>query len=218
MRNFTVIDCEQRSAEWFAARAGRLTGSSAADIADVLKSGKEPAARRDLRMRLALERIVKRSLEDDYLNADMKRGIELEPDALGAYEAQTGDIVQRTGFLLMADRELPIGCSLDGHVGDFDVIVELKCPRPANHWKYLKAGVLPAEHRFQIIHNLLVSGAQAADFCSFSPYFPDPLRLFRVRVERASVDLAAYELLARQFLREVDAEYQDILSRATVAA
>lgn len=181
-----------------------------------MKSGGEPAARRDLRTRLALERITGRSLEDDYLNADMKRGIELEPVALAEYEAVSGNLVNTTGFL--AHTELLIGCSLDAHVGDFDAIVECKCPRPATHWKYVKAGILPAEHRWQIIHNLLVTGAQRADFCSFAPDFPEPLRLFCVRVERNETDIAAYELQARQFLREVQNEYEDIMARAAVAA
>lgn len=209
---FTVIEAEQRSPDWFAARAGRLTGSVAADVAATLKSGGEPASRRDLRTRLALERIVGRSLEDDYLNADMKRGIELEPEAFAAYEAATGTLVERTGFLAVTD--LPMGCSLDGHVGNFEILLECKCPRPANHWKYVKGGVLPTEHRFQLTHNLLVTGAAAADFCSFCPDFPEPLRLFRVRVERKQQDLDAYELLARQFLREVETEYQEILDKA----
>src|SRR4051812_17167414 len=115
---FTIIDAPQRSNEWFAARVGRLTGSVAADaMAGPLKSGGEPAARRDLRTRLALERLCQRSLEDDYLNADMKRGIELEPEALAAYEAATGNLVQVTGFL--SHTELLAGCSLDGHIGNF---------------------------------------------------------------------------------------------------
>lgn len=211
--NFTIIDAPQRSSEWFAARAGRLTGSVAAEaMAAPLKSGGEPAARRDLRTRLALERIIRRSLEDDYLNADMKRGIALEPDALAAYEAATGMLIQLTGFL--SHNTLPIGSSLDGHVDGFFGIVELKAPRPANHLKYLRAGVLPAEHRWQIVHNLFVTGAQFADFCSFAPDFPEPLRLFRVRVERNEADIASYELLARQFLAEIDREYQEILSMA----
>ena len=216
VKPFTVIEAEQRSAGWFAARAGKLTGSVAADIAATLKSGGEPASRRDLRTRLALERLCGRSLEDDYVNGDMKRGIELEPEALAAYEALTGDMVQRTGFL--AHSELALGCSLDGHLGEFDGIVELKAPRPANHLKYLRAGVLPAEHRFQIVHNLFVTGAAFADFCSYSPDFPEPLRLFRVRVKRDEAEIASYKLLAVAFLNEVQKEYDEILALAGVAA
>lgn len=213
---FTIIDAEQRSPEWFAARAGLLTGSVAADIAATLKSGGEPAARRDLRTKLALERLVGRSLEDDYLNGDMRRGIELEPDAFAAYEALTGSVVQRTGFL--KHDTLPIGCSLDGHIGDFEGIVELKAPRPATHLKYLRAGTLPAEHRYQVLHNLFVTGAAWADFCSFAPDFPEPLRLFTVRVPRDQTVIDAYELVLRLFLDEVQHEYDDITQLASVVA
>lgn len=215
-RAFTVIEAEQRSSGWFAARAGRLTGSVAAEIAATLKSGGEPAGRRDLRTRLALERLTGHPLEDDYQNADMRRGLELEPEALGAYEALTGTLVQQTGFL--SHTELLIGCSLDGHVGDYAGIVELKAPRPANHLKYIKAGVLPSEHRYQIVHNLLVSGAAWADFCSYAPDFPPSLRLFRVRVERDEAEIKAYLLLARMFLSEVDKELAEIQRLALVGA
>lgn len=219
MKPFTIIDADQRSAAWFAARAGRLTGSVAKHLGAMNKDKSEPAARRDLRTRLALERMVGRPLEEDgYENADMRRGIELEPEALGAYEVATGNLVQPTGFL--SHVELMMGCSLDGHIGDFDGILELKAPRPANHLKYVRAGVLPAEHRYQIVHNLLVTGAAWADFCSYAPDFPEPLRLFRVRVERDEKEIATYLLLARMFLAEVEKELAEIqtLAGAGVAA
>ncbi len=215
--NFTIVDAEQRSAAWFAARAGRLTGSVAKHLAAMNKDKSEPAARRDLRTRLALERLTGRPIEeDDYQNADMKRGITLEPEALMAFEAATGSLVQQTGFL--AHNELPIGCSLDGHMDDFAGILELKAPRPANHLKYIKAGVLPTEHRFQIVHNMLVTGAQFAYFCSYAPDFPEALRLFTVRVERDEAEIKSYEVLVRLFLGEVDREYAEIQAMAKAAA
>lgn len=216
MRPFTIVEAEQRSAAWFLARSGRLTGSVASDIAAFNKDKTESAKRRDLRTRLALERLTGRPLEDDYENADMRRGRELEPEALAMYEAATGNLVQTTGFL--SHTELMLGCSLDGHIGDFAGILELKAPRPANHLKYLRAGVLPSEHRYQIVHNLLVSGAAYADFCSYCPDFPEPLRLFRVRVERDEKEIASYLLLARMFLAEIDKELAEIEALAGVAA
>jgi hypothetical protein len=186
-----------------------MTGSCASDMLATVRSG-EAAVRRDLRTKLALERLTGRSLEDDYLNADMKRGIELEPDARAAYEALTGALVQQTGFLVCED--LPIGCSLDGYCGDYRTIWECKAPRPANHLKYLRAGVLPPEHTPQILHNLLVTGAERAVFCSYSPVFPEPLRLFVTHYTATAEELAVYESALRQFLREVDAEYQEIVA------
>jgi putative phage-type endonuclease len=212
VRRFTVIDCAQRSPEWFAARAGRLTGSVAADIFATLKSGGEPACRRDLRTRLVVERLTGRPQEDDFQNADMRRGIELEPLARKAYEARTGNLVEQTGFL--AHTDLLMGCSLDGHVGDFDGIVELKCPRSARHFAYLKAKTVPTEHTYQIAHNLFVSGAAWCDFVSFDPTMPDKLQVFVVRVARDEKAMASYEFAARQFLKEVDTDYAAALSFA----
>lgn len=213
---FVVVEAEQRSAEWFRARAGRVTGSVAADIVATLKSGGEPASRRDLRTRLALEKLTGQPLEDDYQNGDMRRGIELEPDAVAAFEADSGLLVQRTGFL--AHTQLPIGCSLDGHFGAYDGILECKCPRSANHLKYLKGRTLPQDYKFQILHNLLVTGASFAEFCSFDPRFPAPLRLFRVRYDRNEAEVDSYLLLLKQFLRELDEEYAEIARMAMVAA
>src|SRR5207245_1021686 len=121
-----VLDCAQRSDEWKQARLGRLNGSRAADMLATLKSGSEAASRRDLRTQLVLERICGVSQENGYLNADMQRGTELEPEALAAYEAQTGSLVQPVGYCV--HDSLMCGASPDGFVGD-DGIVEVKCQR-----------------------------------------------------------------------------------------
>jgi hypothetical protein len=97
MRNFTVCSAEQRSPAWFAARAGRLTGSRAGDMLATIKSG-EAAARRDLRTQLVVERLTGQPQEDTFINAAMQWGIDHEADAFAAYEAQSGNMVRRTGF------------------------------------------------------------------------------------------------------------------------
>jgi hypothetical protein len=205
---FTIIDAAQRTLPWYAARLGRLTGSRCADMLATIKSG-EAAARRDLRIQLVLERLTGQPQENGYVNADMQRGIDLEADAFAAYEAETGLVVRRTGFL--AHTELPVGCSLDGDVDDFTGIVEIKCPKSATHYGYWKAGGLPAAHKPQILHNLWISGAQWCDFVSYDDRFGDGLRLFRVRVERNDFDLMAYERTVKVFLAEVEREYETAL-------
>lgn len=207
-RLFTVIDAEQRSIEWFAARCGRLTGSAASAMFAKGRGNDEAAARRDLRTKLAIERLTGVPQEDDYQNADMRRGVELEPEAFGAYEAAAGEMLDRTGFL--SHNEMLIGCSLDGHVGDFEGIVELKVPRSANHLRYLRTGGVPAEHKVQITHNLYVSGAKWCDFVSYDPRFPEPLRLFRARVFAKGDEMQSYALVVSSFLTEVEKEIEAI--------
>lgn len=215
-RQFTVIDAEQRSAAWFTARAGRLTASAAKDIFAFNKDKKESAARRDLRMRLVCERLSGRPLEDDYQNADMRRGIELEPRARTCYMSETGETVNQCGFV--AHNEHPIGCSPDGIVGDFVGGVELKCPRPANHLAYLRLGLtLPAEYEPQILHSLWVTNAEYWDFVSFCDAFPESLQLFVYRVKRNNAAVRAYAEEALRFLAEVETEYQAVRTMANPA-
>lgn len=207
MKPFTVITAEQRSAEWFTARLGRLTGSRAKDMLSQIKSG-EAAGRRDLRMQLVCERLTKTLQEDGYVNAAMQRGIDCEPLAFRAYEALTGHVADRTGFL--AHNALMVGCSLDGHVGEFDGILELKCPKSATHFGYLRTGGVPSEHLAQITHNLWVTGAEWCDFLSFDDRFPPKLQTFLVRVPRDEAAIAAYADKALTFLEEVEREVASV--------
>lgn len=210
-----IIDCEQRSPDWFKVRLGKLTGSVAGDMLATIKSG-EAAKRRDLRVRLVCERLTGETQEDGYTNAAMQRGIDKEPAALAAYEAVTGFVAWPTGFC--EHDELLAGCSLDGQVQDFAGIVELKCPKSATHLSYIKAGKAPADYLPQITHNLWITGAAWCDFVSFDDRFPAALQLVRYRVMREDVDLKAYELAARLFLDEVAAEVDALKGRIGAAA
>lgn len=204
-----IVDCEQRSPEWFEARAGRLTGSVADAITATLKSGGEPAARRDLRLQLAVERITGRAMESDgFVSKDMQRGIDCEPLALAMYEADTGLIARRTGFV--AHTGLMVGCSLDGDVDGMKGLVELKCPKSATHISYLREGRLPKDYVAQVTHNAWVTGAEFVDFCSFDDRLPEPLQWFRVRVTRAELQIPLYEAAAMKFLAEVKVEVDSL--------
>lgn len=200
---FTVLNLEQGSPEWKQARAGRMTGSRAKDVLATIKSG-EAAARRDYRIALMLERLTGQPCDDFFVTKEMQWGTDQEPFARMAYEAHTGLIVRETGFL-QCD-EIMAGSSVDGDIDDFAGIVEYKCPKSATHWAWMKAGVVPPEHIPQITCNLWISGAEWADFASYDPRFPEPLRLFVRRVRRRDVDIAGFEAEAMKFLAEVEAE------------
>jgi hypothetical protein len=204
----TVYGFEQKSPEWFSVRAGRLTGSAAADMLASVKTKGEAASRRDLRLRLVVERLTGIPQDDGtgYVNAAMQRGIDKEADAIAAYEAATGLLVRRTGFL--AHDDLMAGCSLDGDVDDFTGIVEVKCPKSSTHLATYKSREVPPCHMPQIVHNCWISGATWCDFVSFDDRLPVELSLFHTRV--FAPDVAAYELMARQFLSECDAEFESI--------
>lgn len=200
-------DVDQRSEAWHALRAGKLTASCAGDMMARIKSG-EAAARRDLRTRIVCERLTGLPQEDAYLSRDMQRGIETEAEALAEYEIRADAIVQRVGFL--THPELPVGYSPDGVIGDYDGLLELKCPRAANHLKYLRGRELPVDYRYQVTHALWLTGARYCDFVSYCAQFPEPLRLFRVRVLPKAEELDSYEVMLRAFLAEVEREVEAV--------
>lgn len=210
MANCTIHHVDQRSDEWRRLRAGVLTASVAGDMmAKPLKSGGEPACLRDLRLALCVERITGQPAEDGFVSKDMQRGIELEPEAVGAYQLATDSLVMPCGFVTRND--LPVGCSPDGvidSVGD-QIIggLEVKCPKSTTHLSYLRnPGKVPADYWWQIVHSLFVTGAEWWDFASFDPRFPESSRLFIARTYAKDVDLAAYEVSLRAFLTTVDKE------------
>jgi hypothetical protein len=207
--SFTIIDCEQRSDEWKAARAGRLTGSVAADLMrKARKAGDESAARRDLRFRLALERITGKPQENEFTSASVRNGVEKEPAALALYEAESGLLMERVGFLSLG--AIMAGCSLDGFVDGRRGIVEAKCPKSATHYEYLMTREIPADYRWQCIHNMWVSDARWCDFISYDDCFPPELQYLCIRLERNENEIRDYAAAVGRFLAEVSVAVTDI--------
>lgn len=213
--SFTVIDAPQRSPAWFAARLGRLTGSVAGDMLATIKSG-EAASRRNLRLRLVLERLTGKSQESDFVSPAMQAGIDREAEAFAAYEALTGAMVQRSGFL--AHTAYLAGCSLDGHIGDFETLLSIKCRQPAAHYNFLRSGTVPADALAQIRHELWMTGATAHHYFSWNPDFPEPLQARIVTITRADADVPGYERDALAFLAEVDRECAAVSTMVRIGA
>lgn len=214
MMAFTIIDAPQRSAEWYAARVGRLTGSVASQMLATIKSG-ESAGRRNLRIRLVLERLTDKPQENDFVSAAMQAGIDREASAFAAYEALTGDMALRSGFL--AHTTHMAGCSLDGHLGDFDRLVSIKCRQPAAHLDFLRSGKIPGDALAQMRHELWITGAREHDYFSWNPDFPEAMQSMVITVTRAAVDVAGYEREALAFLAEVATEVEAMRTMATPA-
>jgi hypothetical protein len=209
------LDVVQGTDAWLAARVGRLTGSRAPDMLATLKNGGEAAARRDLRLQLAVERLTGRPADDRYVSREMQHGIDTEAAARAAYEAHTGNLVEPVGFIQHG--ELLAGCSPDGLVGD-DGLVELKAPKSTTHFGYVRGGCVPSAYVGQLLHNLWISGRSWCDFVSYDDRFPPPLQLFVVRFAPTADVMAAYVAVAERFLVEVEAETAAVALLVGVAA
>ena len=111
---------EQRSAEWFAARLNRVTGSAIGAILG-LSPFATPAdvMRRMVREYHGQESEFKGNVATEY-------GQQNEQNAIADYEMQSGNKVQECGFFVHPDFEW-LGASPDGLIGD-DGLIEVKCP------------------------------------------------------------------------------------------
>lgn len=215
----TVHDVVQRSPEWHALHLGRFTASRADDMLamkippEFTPTGKpskakaeELAGRRNLRAQMVLERITDRSQDRGFVSNAMQDGIDREEDALAHYEAQADRPVFPVGFV--THDELMAGASPDGVIGEYEGLVEAKCPLVATHFEYLRTGRVPTNYYRQVLHQLWITGAQWCDWVSFHPDFPAVARLKVVRVMRNEDEIADYEAKARTFLAEVDREVE----------
>lgn len=181
---------QQRSPDWFAARAGRFTGSRFADLMAVTKSGPS-TSRKNLIATLAVERLTGACVET-YSNGAMQRGNELEPEARAAYEAHTGELVSELAFVIHP-RLTFVGVSPDGLVGD-DGLVEIKCPAAmGKHLDALLSGAHASEYAWQVQGQLWVTGRRWCDVASYDPRYPDGLQLAIKRVERDEIAIKKLE-------------------------
>ena len=123
---------EQRSAEWHAARLGKVTASKVADVVARTRTG-YAASRANYMAQLVCERLTGKPTEG-FSNAAMEWGVEQEAAARDAYSARVGELVTEVGFIDHPTIKMA-GASPDGIVGAG--IVEIKAPSTATHIEYL---------------------------------------------------------------------------------
>lgn len=190
---------DQRTAEWFAQRAGKVTASRVSDVLAKTKTGYS-ASRANYMAQLVAERLTGQPAES-FSNAAMQWGTDTEPFARAAYEVQQGVMVDEVGFVAHPSIEWS-GASPDGLVAH-NGLVEIKCPNTATHIEYLKAGKVPSKYHPQMAWQLLCTNRKWCDFASFDPRMPDYLQLFVVRFTPEDIYLAEIEAEVRKFLDEV---------------
>lgn len=184
-----IIECEQGSEEWYAARRGIPTSSH---FGDVLAQG-DGKVRRKYMLRLAGERITGETAEV-YSNLHMERGQEHEPMARTQYEFDTETEVQQIGFIKLGNT----GCSPDGLIGD-DGMVEFKSALPDILIDIHLRHRYPPEHRPQLQGNLWIANRKWIDIVIFWPGMPS----YRERVYRDQPFIDEIDYAVHNFNREL---------------
>ncbi len=190
---------EQRSAEWHAARLGKVTASKVADVVARTKTG-YAASRANYMAQLVCERLTGKPTEG-FSNAAMEWGVEQEAAARDAYSAKVGELVTEVGFV--DHPSIPMsGASPDGVVGTG--IVEIKAPSTATHIEYLMEREPPQKYFYQMQWQMACTGADWCDWVSYDPRMPENLQLLVVRIPRDTDCITLLEKEVSEFLAELD--------------
>lgn len=160
----------QGSTEWNMARAGVITASEIDALITPKFEARTGEGVKTYLYRKASERIMGYSGESGGGGSfAMEQGNILEKIAIPWYEFRRNVSVTRVGFCVSDDSK--IGCSPDGLVGDL-LGLEIKCPTPPTHCKYLIEQRVPPEYLPQVHMSMFVTGRPEWEFVSYSPFLP----------------------------------------------
>jgi len=197
----------QDDPSWVPARVGKLTPSRMADAMDRLKNGQPSAKCKALLMDLVAERMTG-SAKDHYVTPAMQHGLDFEAAAVEAYEVASGELAMPAGLFDHPKIEW-FAATPDRLLGS-DALIEIKCPTTQTYIGWRLAGVVPDEHKPQMLAQLACTGRRFVDFVAFDPRLPPKQQLFIRRFEPDAAEIAAIESAAREFLAEVEALFEKV--------
>lgn len=171
-----IHNCEQRSKEWYDLRVKYpLTASEAQAIGNGSK-GLET---------LVWEKMSEKystADKEQYINKDLERGVELEPQARSLYELETGNKVVEVGFITNNEISNVGGASPDGLVND-DGLVEIKCFEDKKHFRMIIEPEIDSKYIWQMQMQMLFTDRKWCDFVAYNPNYKQSLIIIRVNAD-----------------------------------
>lgn len=190
---------KQGTEEWLKLRAGRPTASEFDNLVTPEmkpRTGQTPET-------YLLKKLAERSMGApllSYTSGAMEQGSLREDEAVAWFEFAHMMQVNRVGFCTTDDGR--IGCSPDGLIGE-DGGLEIKCPEPHTHLRYLLAGTVPKEYMSQVQGNMLVTGRKWWIFVSYNRAFPALV----VKIERNEEAQVVLATALAKFIGSLDEAY-----------
>lgn len=202
---------EQRSAEWFEIRKGKITSS---EIHKIMGKGDLSETAKTYLLEKVCE--LYGGVTEPAVGAALNWGTDLEPVAIEHYEKMTGVKVEKASFIPVGDH---YGGSPDGLIAP-EGIIEVKCPfKSANHFKHgminsaEKFKKIAPNYYYQCISNMICAEAKWCDFISFDPRVNEDFKMFIFRLELTEEDsIAVTERIKVAF------EYMKVLVKDIEAA
>lgn len=192
-----IVEVEQNTPEWEAARSGHFTASGMHQIISPI--GKKSSQVDKYINTLIGELITKQSGNPFEGNNHSQRGHEFEQEAADYYSMLTGLELQTVGFCL-TDNEL-IGCSPDRFVVGQKAAVEIKTCLPHIMVEMYQKETLEQDHRPQTQTCLYVTGFEWIDTVLYCPKMK-PVIMRSTPNRQFIMDMLTYTNEANKILQE----------------
>jgi hypothetical protein len=181
----------------------------------MLKNGNPSEDRSAYQRDLLAERLTDIATHH-YVTLAMQHGIDQEPVAKEVYMQATGNVIESMPSIQHPVIEHFLATP-DGRIAP-DVGVEVKCPTSSKFIGWKLAGVVPDEHKLQMIAQCLCAGFREIEFIAFDPRMPAAQQLFVRRFVPTKEELAQVETAAVKFLSEVEAMFEAFTSTPSLDA
>lgn len=185
-----VVDVDQNSPEWYAARAGCVTASR---FKDVLAKG-QGKMRAAYLYQVAGEILTGKPMQT-CKNAAMERGHEWEDEARNLYAFMKDVETQEVGFVRMGR----VGCSPDSLIDD-DGMLEIKTKAPHLMVEIIDKDKTPPEHMAQLQGQLWIADREWVDLALYCQGFPLVVR----RIHRDEEHITEIREGVDAFLADLD--------------
>ncbi|WP_273760460.1 lambda exonuclease family protein [Bartonella sp. ML70XJBT.G] len=205
---------EQRTAEWFQARLGKVTASNIYNILSKTVKGSPTSKYEDYKIKLMTERLTG-EISQSYTIPAMQWGVKYDENALKEYEFIYGTEVTKCGFIQHPTMEMA-GASPDGLVGE-DGLVAIKCLQSIHHLRFYMDGNIKPEYIAQMQFQMACTGRKWCHFISFDPHFvgrSSHLRMKIKRVDRDDKHIEEINQAVAVFLGEIERDLKQILTQA----
>lgn len=201
----------EAKAAWLNERVGHLTASNMAKAMAFLKNGLSARERLQLMQEIVAERVTGESVRHVVTDA-MQWGLEHEDEAVDCFVEMTGRDVKLSRFYTHPEIEY-FGATPDRELDDG--LLEIKCPTTSKFIAWKCAGIVPQEHRPQMLAQLACTRKKWCGFIAYDPRIKDERkRLFLARFEPAPFEIEEVEDHARKFLSEVEGMFRQFTEAA----
>ena len=195
-----IYNFEQRTEDWYNIRKGKMTASNAETI---IANGKGL----ETYIYNLMAEYYSSAEKENYINADMQRGIDLEPEARLEFEFYTDLDVQEVGFIEYNEF---IGVSPDGLIGD-DGLIEIKCPNDSIYFKLLLSNNIKPEYIAQMQMQMYVTDRQYCYFVSYNPNFEKSLYIKKITRDEEMIEKLKKGLeRGTQLIKEIKENFRKV--------